>query len=118
MHPKTWKIYYDNSQENSNIETMELCAVAKRPILSVVYRDPNEKTNTIVFDIETELYHVGNEILSKEFVARYLRYHYSSLAGYTDAYRLEIMDKDLKFVEIGSGELIVLTTDGYEIIKT
>lgn len=118
MHPKTWKIYYDDSEEKSNIETMELCAVAKRPILSVVYRDPNEKTNTIVFDIETELYQVGNEILSKEFVARYLRYHCSSLSGYTDAYRLEIMDKDLKFVEIGAGESIILTTDGYEIIKT
>jgi hypothetical protein len=100
---------------------MELISVSKRPILSVVYKDPDDMGNTIVFNIDTELYQVGNELLSKEFVARYLRYHCSSLAGfagYTDKYRIEIMDKDLKFVEIGVGESIVLTDEGYELIKS
>jgi len=118
VHPKTSKIYYDG--ETSNIETTELRALYKRPILSVVYKDPDDQANTIVFDIDKDIYQVGNEILSKEFVARYLRYHSSSVAGfagYTDKYRLEVMDKDMKFMEIGSDELIVLKDDDYEVIR-
>jgi len=113
VNPKTQTTYY-----NVDLDSLEMQSITKRLFISVTYIDPEESTNTIVIVISPELYNVGNEILSKEFVARYIRYNYASILQFSKNYRLQIMDNDLNYLELRSKQAILLTTEGYRVIQT
>jgi len=82
--------------------------------LSIEYSHPALE-NKIPIELSATVYIEGNEILSKQFVRRYLEYQ-SEPFIFDDNYKLVLMDSRIKILELSSNQYVVLGKSGYEII--
>lgn len=70
----------------------------------------------ITVDIPREHYMVGNEILSMEYVLRYLEYLPTYVEWkFYEFYTIQITDENLQKISLRSNQWILLKEDGYEI---
>jgi len=81
--------------------------------LSIEYSHPDLADN-ITIELSASTYVEGNEILSKQFVRRYLEYQ-SELFIFDDNYKLKIMDSKIKILELTSNQYVLIGKSGYEI---
>jgi hypothetical protein len=95
------------------------------PFLTIKYIPPNKKvisTHTcnnmqdIYLDIPREYFYTGNELLSATFVKRWLDYHVGKV-DFDNSYRIEMMDSNFEFVNLGFHDYIVVKENGYEVVK-
>ncbi len=84
--------------------------------LSIEYSHP-ELENKIPIELNSSVYLEGNEILSKQFVRRYLEYQ-SEPFVFDDNYKLILMDSRIKILELSSNQYVTIGKSGYEIIAT
>jgi hypothetical protein len=82
--------------------------------LSIEYSHPGLADN-VAIELSASTYVEGNEILSKQFVRRYLEYQ-SEPFIFDDNYKLTIMDSKIKIMELTSNQYIRIGKSGYEII--
>ena len=70
----------------------------------------------ITVEIPREHYMVGNEILSMEYVLRYLEYLPTYVEWkFYEFYTIQIIDENLQKVSLRSNQWILLKEDGYEV---
>jgi len=81
--------------------------------LSIEYSHPDLADN-IPIELSASTYIEGNEILSKQFVRRYLEYQ-SEPFIFDDNYKLTIMDSKIKIFELTSNQYVTIGKSGYEI---
>ena len=75
-----------------------------------------ENRDPITVDIPREHYMVGNEILSMEYVLRYLEYLPTYVEWkFYEFYTIQIIDENLQKISLRSNQWILLKEDGYEI---
>jgi hypothetical protein len=104
---------FDNN--NGQFDEFKLPLVpSKAKFWSIEYTHPLMKKG-IVFELNKNVYLVGNQILSPTFVKSYLEYQ-SELYHFDMEYVLKIMDSDINSFELGFDRSVVLTEDGYSII--
>ena len=104
---------FDNN--NGQFDEFKLPLVpSKAKFWSIEYTHPLMKKG-IVFELNKNVYLVGNQILSPTFVKSYLEYQ-SELYHFDMDYVLKIMDSDINSFELGFDRSVVLTEDGYSII--
>ena len=73
--------------------------------------------NPISIEIPRSHYMVGNELLSKQYIYRYLRYLPTYVGwDYTENYTIKCIDDSLQECYLKSGQCILLREDTYEII--
>ena len=86
----------------------------RNQFLSIEYIHPlmDEK---IVIDLNSSLYLIGNEILSADFIERYLEYQNIPFVFDYD-YSIEIMDSKINTFTIKYGQYILLNKTNYEIL--
>ena len=82
--------------------------------LSIEYSHPNMDYK-IPIELDVCVYLEGNEILSKYFVRRCLEYQPKSFI-FSDEYKLEIMDSNIKMLELKSDQYVVLGKTDYKIV--
>jgi hypothetical protein len=83
----------------------------------VEYGHPKMK-GLMQLQLPDSIYMVGNEILSKAFVLRYLNHSCMPNTWYFDEdYIVRIIDHNADSLEIGSGQYIVLEKDGYRVVE-
>lgn len=81
--------------------------------LSIEYSHPTLADN-VPIELSASTYIEGNEILSKQFLRRYLEYQ-SEPFIFDDNYKLKIMDSKIKILELSSNQYITIRKSGYEI---
>ena len=81
--------------------------------LSIEYSHPS-LTDKVPIELSASTYVEGNEILSKQFIRRYLEYQ-SEPFVFDDNYKLILMDSRIKILELTSNQYILLGKSGYEI---
>jgi hypothetical protein len=82
--------------------------------LSIEYSHPALADN-VTIELNASIYIEGNEILTKQFVRRYLEYQ-SEPFIFDDNYKLTIMDSKIKIFELTSNQYVTIGKSGYEII--
>lgn len=71
----------------------------------------------VTIEIPKSHYAVGNELLSMEYVSRYLEYlPIYQQSGFNGTYNLQIIDEDMNFLNLNETQWILLTDSGYEIM--
>ena len=85
----------------------------RNPFVTVEYTHP-EMNEPIVIDLDNRWFVVGNEILSKVFVARYLAYQ-SKPYVFDDRYILHIMDTKIQMKTVKSNEFVLIDDKSYSI---
>ena len=98
---------YNNGRLNYNISY----DITRAHFLSIVYKHPDMRS-TIIIDIPSSVYLVGNEILSSVFVKRYLEYLNVPFV-FDNKYTLEIMDSKIHTFILKSDQYILLGADEY-----
>lgn len=81
--------------------------------LSIEYSHPAMEEK-VPIELNASVYVEGNEILSKQFVRRYLEYQ-SEPFVFDDNYKLILMDSKIKLLELNSGQYVTISKTGYEI---
>jgi hypothetical protein len=64
--------------------------------------------------LDSHYFYIGNEILSKSFILRYLKYQTNSFE-YSNDYVIKIMDSNINQITLNSNQYIVLEKDNYTI---
>lgn len=82
--------------------------------LSIEYSHP-DMDYKIPIELDVCVYLMGNEILSKYFVRRCLEYQREPFI-FDDDYKLEIMDSNIKMLELKSDQYVVLGKTDYKIV--
>jgi len=85
----------------------------RNPFVTVEYTHP-EMNEPLVIDLDNRWFVVGNEILSKVFVARYLAYQ-SKPYVFDDRYILHIMDTKIQMKTVKSSEFVLIDDKSYSI---
>lgn len=83
--------------------------------LYIEYTHP-EMTKSIELTLYKSWYYSGNELFTKTFVLRLLKYQ-SRLFYFDDNYKIKIIDRNINTVEIDSTQYILLTEHGYVIMN-
>lgn len=83
----------------------------KNPFLSIEYRHKMMK-NPISINLDKGYFLVGNEILSKSFILRYLEYN-TEKTYYDSDYEIHIIDNNINNVILKSTEYILLEKNNY-----
>ena len=99
------RIHYDDFSPSSS--------KIRNPFVTVEYTHP-EMNEPIVIDLDNRWFVVGNEILSKVFVARYLAYQ-SKPYVFDDRYILHIMDTKIQMKTVKSNEFVLIDDKSYRI---
>jgi hypothetical protein len=74
------------------------------------------KAYSVTIDIPKSHYAIGNELLSVEYVSRYLEHlPIYQQCGFNGTYNLQIIDEDMNFLNLNETQWIHLTNTGYEI---
>lgn len=81
--------------------------------LSIEYSHP-EMDDKVPIELSASTYIEGNEILSKQFVRRYLEYQ-SEPFVFDNNYKLILMDSKIKMLELNSEQYVVIGKTGYDI---
>jgi len=68
----------------------------------------------VPIELNASVYIEGNEILTKQFVRRYLEYQAEPFI-FDDNYKLILMDSKIKLLELNSGQYVTISKTGYEI---
>ena len=110
-------------REPLNLQYMKTTMRSTVRFISVEYTHPSMK-HTIPLEIPVNMMYVGNCLFSPAFVARMLRYKSCDMYGgnhqsyvFDLNYTLNIMDNQLKYLELSSTQYLRLTPtggDGYE----
>jgi len=103
--------YEKISDKNTNISLEK----TRKHLLCVEYIHP-KMAQSIYLDIHPGYYVEGNEIFSKLFVERCLRYQNSAYVFDSD-YTLKIMDSMMRTVEMNSNEYMIVDKNNYIIHK-
>jgi hypothetical protein len=82
-------------------------------LLSVTLK-VNDKT--INMDVDKNHMYVNNELFSRGFVTRYIKYNNIDI-NYNDDYIIHIMDMDINMVELKSNQYLVINKSDY-VVKT
>jgi hypothetical protein len=83
--------------------------------LSVEYLCGRMQT-PISIDIPNSHYIVGNELLSTEYVLRYLEYLPTYVQWeFDEFYKIRVMDENIQRFELKSNQWVLLTKNGYEV---
>lgn len=85
--------------------------------LSISYSTPDMKEDSISIELSPNYLFVGNQILSRTFIAKYL----SQLPIYTKYiynknYTIDIMDSELNMIQLGWNDYIILKQSSYRVI--
>ena len=88
----------------------------RNPFLSVEYTHP-EMNEPIVIDVDNRWFVVGNEILSKVFVARYLAYQTKPYV-FDDRYVIHLMDTKIQMKTVKSSEFVLIDDKSYAVKPT
>lgn len=81
--------------------------------LSIEYSHPIME-DKIPIELDARTYMEGNDILSRQFVRRYLEYQ-SEPFVFDDNYKLEIMDAKIKMLVLKSDQYVTIGKTGYDI---
>jgi hypothetical protein len=81
--------------------------------LSIEYSHPAME-DKVPIELNSSIYIEGNEILSKQFIRRYLEYQ-SEPFVFDDNYKLILMDSKIKMLELNSGQYVTIIKTGYDI---
>ena len=88
----------------------------KLRFLTIEYVHP-DMDHYVPIEIPENMMYVGNEILSSTFIYRHLHYTCRDFV-FDERYKIMIMTKDVKFIELTSNQYIYLNdVDSYDIIK-
>lgn len=72
---------------------------------------------SVTIDIPKSHYAIGNELLSIEYVSRYLEYlPIYQQCYFNGTYNLQIIDEDMNYVNLNESQWILLTDSGYEVV--
>lgn len=82
--------------------------------LSITLRFHNQ--NPIDIIISPNIMYVNNEILSRAFIMRYIKYNNLDCI-YDDNYIIDIVDNNIEMNTLHAGDYIILSEDSYLIIK-
>jgi len=82
--------------------------------LSIEYSNPDMK-EAISFTLNKDLFQIGNEILSKAFVLRYLQYQ-TQFYVYANDYTITVIDDKVNQITLNSKQYILLDKNEYKII--
>jgi hypothetical protein len=114
MGPGSRIIALWNPDRADFVPTMEK---SKIDFILVEYGHPKMK-GLMQINLPDSVYMVGNEILSKSFVLRYL--NHSCIPNtwvFDEDYIVRIMDHNADSIEIGSRQYIVLEKEGYRVVE-
>jgi hypothetical protein len=81
--------------------------------LSIEYSHPT-MDDKVPIELNASVYMEGNEILTKQFVRRYLEYQAEPFV-FDDNYKLILMDSKIKMLELNSEQYVSIGKTGYEI---
>ena len=81
--------------------------------LSIEYSNP-KMDDKVPIELNASVYMEGNEILTKQFVRRYLEYQAEPFV-FDDNYKLILMDSKIKMLELNSEQYVSIGKTGYEI---
>ena len=81
--------------------------------LSIEYSHPAME-DKVQIELSASAYIEGNEILSKQFVRRYLEYQ-SEPFVFDDNYKLVLMDSKIKMLELNCDQYVTISKTGYDI---
>lgn len=81
--------------------------------LSIEYSHPAME-DKVQIELSASVYTEGNEILSKQFVRRYLEYQAEPFV-FDDNYKLVLMDSKIKILELNFDQYVTISKTGYEI---
>lgn len=81
--------------------------------LSIEYSHPT-MDDKVPIELNASVYIEGNEILSKQFVRRYLEYQ-SEPFVFDNNYKLILMDSKIKMLELNSEQYVSIGKTGYDI---
>jgi len=100
---------------NPDFQIRNCIKTASSRFVEIEYRCGNRSPLTI--EVPKSHYLVGNELLSKTYILRYLE-HLPIYVGWTfdESYSLCIVDDDSDVFSIDSNQYILLSSDGYQII--
>jgi hypothetical protein len=111
-----YRVIYNSNNKKKDINEFVMPLVpSKTKFLSIEYTHPIMK-NDIIIDLDKSIYFVNNQILSATFIKLYLE-HQSELYHFDLDYVLKIMDDNLNIFELKSDKFIMLTENGYDIMK-
>jgi len=101
----------------SNFRINNYIKTSSSRFLEIEYRCGNR--SPIAIDVPKSHYLVGNELLSKTYILRYLE-HLPIYVGWTfdESYSLRIVDDDSEVFSIDGNQYILLANDGYKIINS
>ena len=113
---KTQSIYLCRLIIKSTYYDIDYSKIKKTPnfFLSIKYTHP-KMTFDIFFELAEEYYIENNQILSAEFILRYLK-HQPEKFVFDDNYVVEILDKNMKFFTLNRLLFIELFEKDYHIV--
>jgi len=82
--------------------------------LSIEYSNPDMK-ETISITLNKDVFQIGNEILSKAFVLRYLQYQ-TQYYVYANDYTITVIDDKVNQITLNSKQYILLDKNNYKVI--
>ncbi len=82
--------------------------------LSIEYSNPDMK-ESISITLNKDVFQIGNEILSKAFVLRYLQYQ-TQYYVYANDYTITVIDDKVNQITLNSKQYILLDKNEYKII--
>lgn len=82
--------------------------------IMIEYTHPGLK-ESIVINLNSDYYFVGNEILSDIFIERYLSYNYGNSCIFDKRYSLSILDNNFDLININQSNYIELKAVSYDI---
>jgi hypothetical protein len=99
-------------------EDMETIVRSDVSFFSVTYSAKhNGLSHFIDIEIPKSHYAIGNELLSMEYVSRYLEYlPIYQRCSFNGTYVLQIIDEDMNYVNLNESQWILLTDSGYEVV--
>ena len=74
------------------------------------------KQDPIDINISPNIMYVNNEILSRAFIMRYIKYN-NIVCTYNDNYIIDIVDNNIEMNTLHPGDYIILGEDSYVINK-
>jgi hypothetical protein len=82
--------------------------------LSIEYSNPDMK-ETISITLNKDVFQIGNEILSKAFILRYLQYQ-TQYYVYANDYTITVIDDKVNQITLNSKQYILLDKNNYKVI--
>jgi len=107
-------MYRVEDKKSNLIDIMDFDNKSSVGFLSITLKFPDQRP--IDLNLTSNLMYINNEILSRAFIVRYIKYNNIDCI-YDDNYTLDIVDNNIEMNTLHAGEYIILGDDSYVINK-